>query len=71
MTNGDWASFRARQMLERRNLKRYWFSQGFRRISGDRCAGSRFRGSGETWARVLLVILAGLLLGTGFWSVFF
>jgi len=71
MTKQDADFLREARMVRRRNLKRYWFSQSYRRIAGYRTPDDDGRERDVTVARAgfLLVFLA--VCAAGLWSVFF
>ena len=69
MTTKDADFLRESRRVRRRNLKRYWFSQSYRRIAGERTAAAVRPESSRAAARAWLVLAVLALAAAGVWSV--
>ena len=70
MTTKDADFLQEARRVRRRNLKRYWFTQSYRRIAGYRTTVSRPEPN-RTAARVWLVLAVLVLVSAGVWSLWF
>ena len=70
MTAKDADFLREARQTRRRNLKRYWFTQSYRRIAGYRTAVDE-REPNVTAARAVLVLAVLAVCAAGVWSVLF
>ena len=71
MTDGNQEFLRERRRIGKRNLKRYWDSQGCLRLAGDKTGLASFLTPTQLKARLFLTLTVILLAVIGLWSVFF
>jgi hypothetical protein len=71
MTAKDMDFLRERQRIGRKNLKRYWYTQSYRRIAGYRNIRESRREPDMLRARAVLIVCVAALMVAGAWSVLF
>lgn len=70
MTAKDADFLQEARRVRRRNLKRYWYTQSYRRIAGYRTLVDE-REPNVTAARAVLVLVLLAVCAAGVWSVLF
>ena len=70
MTAKDADYLQEARRIRRRNLRRYWYSQSYRRIAGYRTPADE-REPNVTAARAALVLAVLAVCAAGVWSVLF
>ena len=71
MTAKDMDILRERQRIGRKNLKRYWYTQSYRRIAGYRSNTVSRREPDMLRARAVLIVCVAVLFAAGAWSLLF